>query len=169
MMKHFVSLVSILLIVCCYDARAQVVESEAGCATTIYAQQAKSTMDLLTLREWKITYEVNKDYYIESTYTYTTTEFIDKSKGTGVDEVELRLKYYLSNKAETVFDSSKVGKIPNGNYIITINKFSKVVVWEIINISDSELEITPVNTRVNNQSTTRSSKDEKTFIFRANP
>ena len=163
-MKYFVSLVSILLIVCCYDARAQIVESETGCATTIYAQQTKSTMDLLTLREWKITYEVNKDYYIESTYTYTTTEFIDKSKGTGVDEVELRLKYYLSDKAETVFDSSKVGKIPNGNYIIMENEFSNISIRKIVKISDLELEIIPV-TRVNSQSTTRSSKDEKTFIF----
>ena len=139
------------------------------CATTIYAQQAKSTMDLLTQREWKITLEFNKDFHMESTDTYTTTELVNKSKGTGTDEFELRFKYYLSDEVETVFDSSKVGKILNGSYIIMENEFSNISIQKIVKISDSELEIIPVNTRVNSQSTTRSSKDEKTFIFRANP
>ena len=166
MKKYFVSFVSILLIVCCSDAKAQVVEGEKTCATTIYAQQAKSTMDLLTQREWKIVFEINKDFHVESTYTYTTTEFIDKSKGTGTDGFELKFKYYLSDKRETVFDSSKVGKIQNGDYIIKENELLDVSIHKIVKISDSELEIIPV-TRVNSQSTTRSSKDEKTFIFRA--
>ena len=131
----------------------------------IYAQQNKDTMSLLTQNEWTVTFSIGKNDSIVSVLHFTQTEYINKSSYQQ-SRSEVSVKYYLSDKLETVFDHDKVGKVFDGRYIIMINKYSVISAYEIIKISESEFDFIPINPL---DQQTRSSESRKTFTARVNP
>jgi len=134
------------------------------CFAGIYAQQIKDTMSLLAQNEWITVYNIGKNDSIVSTLHFSQTEYTEKNHYKEAKS-EVSVKYYLSDKPDTIFDHNKVGKIFNGRYIITINKYSFIAAYEIINISDTEFEYAIVNP--NEQ--TRSSENQTRFTARIKP
>ena len=133
------------------------------CFTGIYAQQVKSTMSLLTQNEWTTIHNLGGNDSIVSVARFTQTGYAEKSNYQE-SQIGFTAKYYLSDKLETTFNHDKVGKVSDGRYIITLNN-ETVIIYEIINISDTEFEYAVVNP--NEQ--TRSSKDQKIFTARVKP
>jgi len=111
-----------------------------------YAQNQSYRLLDLKGREWYMvgpTDKTNIAYYEDSLIIYT---LIDTSKSI----YKFSFEYYLSDSIDYVFDSTKVGKIRSGNYIITrILKNSKfnpdqprpVSVFQIISLNSSTLLI----------------------------
>lgn len=104
----------------------------------VYAQQKKSTMDLLTAHAW-----VNKDQTVyvkfdkENFYNYSNL------KKYGYKESFYTYKYYLNDNPNFIkgnkynkidFKENLVGKVLNGNYFITSGRSF----W-IIEISENSL------------------------------
>lgn len=132
------------------------------------AQETKSTKELLSQQEWELSLNIGKNTTIIEKYNFTPTEIIHYSMY-GNKELKLVFKYYLSDKIETTFNYDKVNKINNGKYIIIMNQFSDIIVYEIIKINKSVFEFSIVDTKVSQSLTTKSSKIQSTFKCEAKP
>ena len=98
------------------------------CMSSLSAQPQKlDTIDILTSTTWVISYnnKIIEGEYIK--YDYKNRVIINDSW----NGEKKSHKYYLSNEVEEIFDTTKVGSILNGKYII-------VEVWRII-LEGSEL------------------------------
>lgn len=105
------------------------------CGMSVFAQEQKTTQELLTSTNWE-----PQDFFYEGDYgyvRYTQTEYITKMKING----ELRIfnyRYYLSSSQDTVFDSNKIGKNNNGKYIIE-DGGDYVLISEILELTATKL------------------------------
>ncbi len=77
----------------------------------VTAQDQIITQDVLVNKTW--TMSGVKGKVIEKKYSKSEIEFYYNGKSMGVFD------YYLSNKIDSVFNKSKVGKISSGKYIIS--------------------------------------------------
>ena len=87
-------------------------------ASSMFVAEAKSTMEQLINREWYEfdfkTMKSNESYYVKYTGTQRLVVSADEDGNT-----KMRVqKYYLTNRWEERFDSTKVGKSRNGKYIM---------------------------------------------------
>jgi len=123
-------------------------------------------MDILCKFDWTHTHDIGHNEEIVEKWIFTPTTFT--SKGYYQDNTShVVFTYYLSDQIETTFDDNKVGKIPNGRYIITKNKFSEVFVTEIISVSETEFEFISLPKEPNTRA--QSSSDRSTTTFTAIP
>ena len=109
------------------------------CGMCVFAQEKKTTLELLTSTKWE-----PQDFFAKGNYgyvKYTETEYFTKMNIDG----ELRIfnyRYYLSSTQDTEFDSNKIGKNKNGKYIITSTpKGYYVFISEILELTDTKLVI----------------------------
>ena len=102
---------------------------------SVFAQEQKTTQELLTSTKWK-----PQDFFYEGDYgyvRYTKTEYITKMKIN--DELRIfNYRYYLSSSQDTVFDSNKIGKNNNGKYIIE-DGGDYVFISEILELTATKL------------------------------
>ena len=114
--------------------------------STIFCAEAKSTMEQLINKEWYEfdfkTMKSNENYYVKYTGTQRLIVSADEDGNT-----KMRVqKYYLTNRWEERFDSTKVGKNRNGKYIIirgakNENGDYNVICHEITELSTIQLNI----------------------------
>ncbi len=86
-------------------------------ASVVFYVEAKSTMELLINKDWHeldITSMKAKESYVR----FTGTQRIIVSADSAGNTIAKAQRYYLSNRYEDTFDSTKVGKKKKGNYII---------------------------------------------------
>lgn len=104
----------------------------------LYSQNAVSTLDKLIGKEWFTIFPGEKKFSNFDIYTkeIRTTTF----RFNNVDS-KLFYQFYLSDKAETIFNNSDVGKIEEGKYIITLSEKGKLGVFEIITLTSTSLEL----------------------------
>ena len=106
----------------------------------------KTVIGKLICKKWcefnPQTMSINGNYYTEFTFTHRIIVGIDQSGNIS----ERFQKFYLSNKYETKFDSTKVGKTDNGKYIVvqSVNNPTQAVSMLINNISNDNLDYTEV-------------------------
>ena len=105
------------------------------CGMCVFAQEQKTTLELLTSTKWE-----PQDFFYEGDYgyvRYTETEYITKMKIN--DELRFfNYRYYLSSSQDTEFDSNKIGKNKNGKYIIE-DGGDYVFISEILELTVTEL------------------------------
>lgn len=105
------------------------------CGMCVFAQEQKTTQELLTSTKWE-----PQDFFAKGNYgyvKYTETEYFTKMKIN--DELRVfNYRYYLSSSQDTVFDSNKIGKNNNGKYIIE-DGGDYVFVSKILKLTDTEL------------------------------
>jgi len=105
----------------------------------LYSQNAVSTLDKLTGKEW--TFVFPSDPGFSSIDTYTKEILTTTFRYNNID-TKMPYPFYLSDKADTTFNDSNVGKIEEGKYIITLNKKAKSMgVFEIITLTSTSLEL----------------------------
>ena len=99
-MKRLISILSIVLF-----------------ASIVFCIEAKSTMELLINKDWH-EFDVST-MQLQSAYTrFTGTQrMIIEADSVGNTTAKVQ-RYYLSNRYETKFDSTKIGKAKSGKYII---------------------------------------------------
>ena len=109
-----------------------------------FVVEAKSTMELLINKDWHefdiSTMQTQKGYYIRFTGTQRMIVGVD-SEGNTKARIQ---KYYLSNRYEETFDSTKIGKKKKGNYIIiqNLNDINgNVLCLEITELNENVLRI----------------------------
>ena len=106
-----------------------------------FVVEAKSTMELLINKDWQEldvkTMRAHEGFYVRFTGTQRMIVGAD-SEGNTKARVQ---RYYLSNRYEETFDSTKVGKKRNGRFlIIQGNKEgSNVVCLEIKTLKEDQL------------------------------
>lgn len=86
-------------------------------------------------------YEEDEGEY--SFWTYTQTHEIDTvCYEDGEVEVYV-MRYYLSDKADAVFDESKVGKVSEGCFVITESGYEQIpaLAYEIIELTEEKMVI----------------------------
>jgi hypothetical protein len=113
----------------------------------------KTTLQKLTGKTWTYQYPEGYSKPIVLTFSFTdstqTGTITFEGGGGSADRL-----FYLSDTIETVFDDSKVGNVQNGKYIIFnacgTNGNCKVVVDEIISLTDVKLSIKAANNTVSN-------------------
>ena len=104
----------------------------------------ETTIGKLILKKWyefnTATMQLNPQFYTE----YTLTNRIVVGTDDYGNLTERFQKYYLSDKYETSFDTTKVGWTQNGKYIVlqSTTKPSRAISMHIDNITDTELQIT---------------------------
>ena len=128
--------------------------------------QSKNTMELLCHAYWQHTYSLSSDDGIVSTYIFTPTTFTETAHYQS-SVSEIIFSYYLSDHIENTFDKSKIGKVMNGKYIITLNKFDEISVAEIMNISETEFELSFVTKKLESRSSTQQGTTTYTAIPKA--
>ena len=105
------------------------------CGMCVFAQEKKTTLELLTSTKWE-----PQDFFYEGDYgyvRYTETEYITKMKIN--DELRFfNYRYYLSSSQDTEFDSNKIGKNKNGKYIIE-DGGKYVFISEIVELTATKL------------------------------
>ena len=114
-----------------------------------FVVEAKSTMELLINKDWHeldvTTMRAVKDCYIRFT---GTQRMIVSGDSVGNTKAQIQ-RYYLSNKKEEIFDSTKVGKKKKGNYIIIQgdrNSIDRnVFCFEIKDIGDNVMDVIDIN------------------------
>lgn len=104
----------------------------------------ETTIGKLILKKWyefnSSTMQLNPQFYTE----YTLNNRIVVGTDNYGNITERFQKYYLSNKYETSFDTTKVGWTQNGKYIVLQSSTdpSRAISMHIDNISDNEMQIT---------------------------
>lgn len=114
------------------------------CLVPIMAQD-KSTMEILINKDW---YELNlktmkahENFYIRFTGTQRLIIGIDST-----DNIKARVQqYYLSNKYEDKFDSTKIGKNKFGNYIIFKGNANNAICHKIENLNEESCNLIEVS------------------------
>ena len=110
----------------------------------LYKMSKETTICKLILKKWyefnTATMQLNPQFYTE----YTLTNRIVVGTDDYGNLTERFQKYYLSDKYETSFDTTKVGWTQNGKYIVlqSTTKPSRAISMHIDNITDTELQIT---------------------------
>lgn len=112
--------------------------------------EAKSTMELLINKDWHEfdfgSMTTRNDYYVR----YTGTQrMIVGADSLGNQKVRVQ-KYYLSNRYEDKFDSTKVGKKRNGKYLIiqgSSDSFNRknVICLEVNELEEGQLHVKDMN------------------------
>jgi len=104
---------------------------------TLFSQETKTTLQMLKATKWSP--KANCNY--SSGRVYLNDSIIDTfSFGTTVTPIVF--KYYLSDSIVSSFDHNKIGKIENGNYIITFNLINhNISIFKIVQLTDSFLEL----------------------------
>lgn len=118
-------------------------------ASISFIVEAKSTMELLINKDWHefnvATMKTYENFYIRFTGTQRMIVGVD-SVGNPKARVQ---RYYLSNKYEESFDSTKVGKKRNGRYLIIQgdkNSYDcNVICLEINTLKEDQLRIIDKN------------------------
>lgn len=111
--------------------------------------QGKSTMELLINKDWHefnvATMKAHENFYIRFTGTQRIIVGVD-SVGNAKARVQ---RYYLSNRYEESFDSTKVGKYRNGSYLIIQgdkNRFDRnTICLEIKKLKEDYLRVEDKN------------------------
>ena len=101
--------------------------------------QGKSNMDVLTSGKWY--WDFGSQGVANMGYYFTTDSMVFwalKPERDGQKMLYAGSLYYLSDKIDSVFDSSKVGKNKDGKYIISYD-YSKLYVYEIESLNETEL------------------------------
>jgi hypothetical protein len=108
----------------------------AICSMTVcsYAQDAKSTMALLTGHDWEMAVSSELSAIERYDNSANTCNFYSSGKLIGT----LTGRYYLSGEVEGRFDESKVGTVSHGKYII-LKTGDKVTVYQILKLDEKEL------------------------------
>jgi hypothetical protein len=105
--------------------------------TNLYSQNAVSTLDKLTEKEWNFVFPSDPGFSSINTYT---KEILTTTLRYNNTDTKMPYPFYLSDKADTTFNDSNVGKIEEGKYIITLNKKAKSIgVFEIITLTNTSL------------------------------
>lgn len=108
-----------------------------------------STLDLLTGKEWTMQFPSKQSYTFKELYSKNEQNVIYTYNG---EITETKVPFYLSDSIVPTFDSSKVGKIKNGKYIILhVDEKKKGVkrkvikTYEIIKLTTTELILRNLN------------------------
>ena len=117
-----------------------------GSNAFIYGQscaQSGSTLDKLTERTWlSIPAIPTPDFQI--IYKYGCGTETCEMTYQGKERILVK-PFYLSDRIETQFDKSKIGKIQNGKYIIAqrvgYDGIPHIEVFEIVTLTDTELQV----------------------------
>lgn len=118
--------------------------------SSLFQVEAKSTMELLINKDWHEfdfgSMTARDDYYVR----YTGTQrIIVGSDSVGNQNARVQ-KYYLSYRYEEKFDSTKVGKIRDGKYLIiqgsrdSLNN-KNVICLEINELGEGQLQVKNLN------------------------
>lgn len=104
--------------------------------------QSAPTLSSLIDKDWALTaFGEKKEQGIHFTSSKKTYFFWIKGKR----EVYVDSDFYLCNKKETTFDTSKVGKSTEGKYIIALKKkpdgTERIDIYEIVTLTDSEMTL----------------------------
>lgn len=84
-----------------------------------------------------------EDEGVFSFWTYSRTQEVDTVYyDDGALEV-YSVRYYLSDKADTTFDESKVGKVSKGYFVITESAYKTIpaLAYEILELTDEKMVI----------------------------
>ena len=111
--------------------------------------QSKSTMDLLMLdgkMKWDVQFPSPQSY--TCTISFTKTDIISTVEYNG-ESGAINTIYYLSAEIPAKFDSTKMGKVEHGKYIVEEamvkspegGKYKETTVFEIIYLSSDSLRL----------------------------
>ena len=130
-MKRFIAILSIVLF-----------------ASISFSVEAKMTMELLINKDWHeldITSMKSKESYVRFTGTQRMIVSAD-SVGNTIAKAQ---RYYLSNRYEETFDSTKVGKKKKGKYIIIQGDRNSIdrniICLEIKDIGENVMDVIDMN------------------------
>lgn len=108
--------------------------------TTTAQQKEETTLDLLKHTVWEHGKPIYGDYHIiyytDSTVTIQYEFKGKKEKGTWL--------FYLTDKEEFSFDRSKIGKVKNGTYYMTINENGAFTSHLIVELTKGKLSVSPL-------------------------
>ena len=100
---------------------------------------APSTLDLLTAPNmWVLNNNPQSETFI---YRIFTRHEVTAKRVSGTDTIGGTGLFYLSDTEDTVFDSTKVGNVENGRYIIESSIFEPTSVFEIIEFRNNNTEL----------------------------
>lgn len=110
-------------------------------AFMLYGQSTPTTVSLLSECVWVIKdYDDYDEVMNPPVMKFTDNEF---SHAQIIDGRLFQNKklYYLSDVIPTVFDSTKIGNVPNGKYIVTMDYDNHLNVYEILELTADKLEL----------------------------
>ena len=103
------------------------------------AQNNRTTLDTLTSYKWE-TSAFNEDSLVLNYFrVYTATTFKTTVVYADGDNIENNYQYYLSDRKETTFNTSKVGQVQYGKYMMVKNVSNgSVFCIRILELNDTE-------------------------------